>query len=252
MTEIVTKRLDLTHFVELLGPALTSPEVEQRAKATKLLSETLANLPLDFLTEVQLNFVATFYCDRLKDQHSVVPATLAGIQVLCRMTQLPEGQAARLLQAIFQNVPCQSQVRGDRECIFEILKSLSENKSQELLAMGTDFVYGVINAIDGERDPRILLFLYEYLPSFLKTFPLGHLAEEMFEVIACYFPIDFNPSPNDPKAITRDFLADKLSDCLCANEAFADNCIGLLLEKLDSQLSVAKFDSLMLLVSATD
>lgn len=114
--------------------------------------------------------------------------------------------------------------------------------------MGSDFVYGVINAMDGERDPRILLSLYEFIPPFLKAFPLGHLAEDMFEVIACYFPIDFNPSANDPKAITRDLLAEKLAECLCAKVEFSENCFNLLVEKLDSQLNIAKLDSLFLLV----
>lgn len=113
--------------------------------------------------------------------------------------------------------------------------------------MGPDFVYGFINAMDGERDPRILLFLFNFLPNFLKTFPLGHLNEEAFEVIACYFPIDFNPSPNDSGIISRDQLADKLAECLCAHESFAEECINLLIEKLQSQLSVAKLDSLYLL-----
>lgn len=113
--------------------------------------------------------------------------------------------------------------------------------------MGPDFVYGFINAMDGERDPRILLYLFDFLPEFLETFPLGHLNVEAFEVIACYFPIDFHPSPSDAGAITRDQLAEKLADCLCGNEAFAEECINLLIEKLDSQLSVAKLDSLYLL-----
>lgn len=120
----------------------------------------------------------------------------------------------------------------------------------ELLAMGSDFVYGIINAMDGERDPRILLSLYEFIPTFLITYPLGHLTEDMFEVIACYFPIDFNPSTTDPQAITRDLLADKLANCLCAKEEFAENCVNLLIEKLDSQLNIAKLDSLYLLVSS--
>lgn len=121
----------------------------------------------------------------------------------------------------------------------------------ELLSMGPDFVYGFINAMDGERDPRILLFLYDFLPNFLHTFPLGHLTEEAFEVIACYFPIDFNPSASDSGVITRDQLAEKLADCLCAHESFSEECINLLIEKLDSQLSVAKLDSLYLLSNAS-
>lgn len=117
--------------------------------------------------------------------------------------------------------------------------------------MGPDFVYGVINAIDGERDPRILLFLFDFIPNFFQTFPLGHLNEEAFEVIACYFPIDFNPSATDAGVITRDQLAEKLAECLCSHDSFAEECINLLIEKLESQLSVAKLDSLYLLSKAS-
>jgi Dos2-interacting transcription regulator of RNA-Pol-II len=119
----------------------------------------------------------------------------------------------------------------------------------ELLAMGPDFVYGIINAIDGERDPRNLLFLFGFMPGFIEKYPLHHLTEEMFEIFSCYFPIDFHPSPQDPAAITRDLLASHLSSCLCASEAFADDCIDLVLEKIESQLVIAKLDSLELLVS---
>lgn len=247
--DIAQKKIDTVKLIEALGPSLTSTDVELRVKATQLLSLVLAEMPADFLSSVQLNFISTFYCDRLKDHHSVVPNTLSGVQALIRMTNLPDECVARLLQSIFQHVPCQSQVRADREKIFNIIKTLSEAKTSELQAMGTDFVYGFIGAMDGERDPRLLIFLFDFIPTFLKTFPLGHLNDDMFEVIACYFPIDFNPSPNDAATITRDLLADKLSNCLCSHDAFAEECINLLIEKLDSQLSVAKLDSLFLLVS---
>ena len=63
--------------------------------------------------------------------------------------------------------------------------------------MGLDFVYGVISAIDGERDPRNLMFLFSILPEFLRVVTLGHLSEEMFEVMACYFPVDFRVPTKD-------------------------------------------------------
>lgn len=96
----------------------------------RLLSESLKNLPVDFLTTVQLNFITTFYCDRLKDHHSIVPNTLTGIEALIQMPNLPDECAARLLQAIFQNVPCQSQVRDDRMKIFNIISGLSKSKAK--------------------------------------------------------------------------------------------------------------------------
>lgn len=64
--------------------------------------------------------------------------------------------------------------------------------------MSFDLVYGVITAMDSERDPKNLKFLFTWLPSFLVNVKLGHLTEEMFEVMACYFPIDFRAPSNDP------------------------------------------------------
>lgn len=117
--------------------------------------------------------------------------------------------------------------------------------------MGSDFVYGVINSIDGERDPRNLMFLYEFLPIFVTNFPLHHLSEEMFDIFSSYFPIHFFPSQNDPAALTRDSLAQALAICLCSSKEFSDSCLSLLMEKLESELVVAKMDSLHLLVECT-
>lgn len=130
LLDIGSKKLDLTEFVEVLGPFLTSNDVEIRVKTMHLLSSTLANLPTEFLNPVQLNFISTFYCDRLKDHHSVVPNTLSGIEALIKMNDLPDECAARLLQALFQNVPCQSQVRNDRIKIFNIISSLCKTKTK--------------------------------------------------------------------------------------------------------------------------
>lgn len=47
--------------------------------------------------------------------------------------------------------------------------------------------------------------------------------------------------------ITRDDLAKKLAPCLCAVPEFADHCIPLILDKLFSNVKVAKMDSLNLL-----
>lgn len=128
--DIGAKKLDLIGFVEALGPHLTTTDVDIRAKTMHLLSSTLSNLDADFLNAVQLNFITTFYCDRLKDHHSVVPNTLTGIEALIKMPNLPDECAARLLQAIFQNVPCQSQVRDDRSRIFRIIAGLTKTKTK--------------------------------------------------------------------------------------------------------------------------
>lgn len=126
---------------------------------------------------------------------------------------------------------------------------------------------GIISAVDGERNPRNLVLLFNWFPKFLKTVNLGHLTEETFEILACYFPVDFKAPTQDPNVrkicaiyhlstvnvllqpITRETLADSLAPCLTAIPQFAEFCFSLALEKLDSSLEIAKLDSLKLLVN---
>ncbi|CRK86720.1 CLUMA_CG000553, isoform A [Clunio marinus] len=241
---------DITQVVEELGPALTHKDVEIRLKGMEFLSDLLRSLPKDLLDEKALGFIVAFYCDRMKDHHSISPQVIIGLVAIIKMKNLPRSSPVLVLQQIFANIPCQTQVRGDRANIFTIIQYLSDNYQVELQAMGADFIYGVIQAVEGERDPRNLVFLFEFMPRFINTYPLRHLSEEMFEVFSCYFPIDFFPSPNDPQAITRDILAEKLSVCLCASKEFAENCFALALEKLETDVKVAKLDSLNLLIKA--
>lgn len=228
---------------------MTNKETEIRLKGTRFLSNLLKALPNDFLSQPQIEFIAHFYCDRMKDHHSIAPEIINGVLSIIKMKNFVHQLAPIILTQLFSQIPCQSQVRGDRGNIFSIIQNLSENCQTELEAMGADFIYSVIQQIDGERDPRNLLFLYEFMPRFIASYPLKHFTDEMFEVFSCYFPIDFHPSPNDPKAITRDTLAEKLEACLCAHKDFAKNCYALALEKLDTDLTVAKLDSLSLMVS---
>jgi DNA repair/transcription protein MET18/MMS19 len=109
------------------------------------------------------------------------------------MTNLPRSAPSSLLRAIFENVQCQSQLFPERQIIYLIFKNFMKSKLDDLRSMGPDLVYGIISSIDGERDPKNLMLLFDILLQFIKEFPLGHLTEEMFEVLACYFPVDFNP-----------------------------------------------------------
>lgn len=109
------------------------------------------------------------------------------------MTNFPEDSPKLLLDALFKHVHCQSLMVNERRRVFLTIKSLMGSHTESLKSMGVDFVYGFISSIDGERDPRNLILLFGLIPDFLEKFKLGHLTEEMFEVVACYFPVDFNP-----------------------------------------------------------
>ncbi|XP_052849379.1 MMS19 nucleotide excision repair protein [Drosophila gunungcola] len=248
--DLASKAYDISTLAEELGFALSSPDMEERVAGTNLLSAVLVALPQDLLQERQLEFLSTFYMDRLRDHHNVMPAIIDGIDALVHMKALPRALVPQILQSFFEHTTCQSQTRGDRTKLFNIFKYLTINFKEELQTMAGDFVYGLINSIDGERDPRNLDIIFSFMPEFLSKYPLLHLAEEMFEIFACYFPLDFNPSKQDPASITRDGLAAKLTDCLVGNNEFAEGAVVLATEKLESELLVAKLDSIELLHQA--
>ncbi|XP_026830696.1 MMS19 nucleotide excision repair protein homolog isoform X2 [Ooceraea biroi] len=233
--------------VETLGSYITDQDNVTRGKGITVLSSVLSQLSQDYLTELELQYIVAFYCDRMKDHHSIIPPVLNGVLAIANMTRLPQSAPSSLLRAIFENVQCQSQLFAERQTVYLIFKSFVENKLDYLKSMGPDLVYGIISSIDGERDPKNLMLLFGILSQFIKEFPLGHLTEETFEVLACYFPVDFNPTDTENLSVTREDLAESLAPCLCATPEFANYCIPLIIDKLYSTLRVAKLDSLHLL-----
>uniref|UniRef100_A0A1B0GLE4 MMS19 nucleotide excision repair protein n=1 Tax=Lutzomyia longipalpis TaxID=7200 RepID=A0A1B0GLE4_LUTLO len=246
--ELTRNAFSITELVEKLGPLLTSQNTGHRSRTLELFSEILKSLPRDFLKASQLKFIITFYADRTKDHHSVIPAILTGTLAIARMEHIPEDEFVGLLMTLLTGgVTCQSQTRSDRETFYEIIEHSSVTYMDKLTATKDEFLQGVIAALEGERDPRNLLRIFTFMPRMIEMYPLGHWTEEMFEVFACYFPVDFHPPPNVEKPITRQQLADELLSCLTSTQDFVEFCIPLALEKLESQIKVSKIDSLHLL-----
>ncbi|KAI4493219.1 hypothetical protein M0802_009507 [Mischocyttarus mexicanus] len=250
--EIQLGNLKLHTLVQELGPFVTNEVVSTREGGITALSSVLSELPNDYLNESEVHFIVVFYCDRLKDHHTILPAVIRGILTIVQMKNLPHDAPVDLFTNMFQHVQCQSQLVEDRRNIYKIFITLLQNNFDDLKEMGIGFVYGVISSIDGERDPRNLILLFNTLPNFIKEYQLGHLTEEMFDVISCYFPIDFNPINADMISITREDLAELLAPCLYATPDFAEFCLPLIMDKLSSDLKVAKLDSLSLLCKSAN
>lgn len=77
--EIQSGHLKLYEIVEELGPFVTDKDVSRREKGIETLSSILYYVPKDHLNETELHFITSFYCDRLKDHHSIIPTALRGI-----------------------------------------------------------------------------------------------------------------------------------------------------------------------------
>lgn len=82
VSEIELGSMKLFTFVEKLGSYMTDQNALTREKAVMALSSVLSQLPQDYLTEPELHFIVTFYCDRMKEHYSVIPSVLNGIQAI--------------------------------------------------------------------------------------------------------------------------------------------------------------------------
>ncbi|XP_049916888.1 MMS19 nucleotide excision repair protein homolog isoform X2 [Epinephelus moara] len=236
-------------LVEALGPSLTSSQPHTRARGVQLLSEVLHEC-YGGLTEREVEVLIAFYENRLKDHYVIIPPVLQGLRALTKCRVLPPGSAVSMLRSLFQDVHVQSLMLTERACVYNMLINLMETREAELKGLGADFVFGFVQSMDGERDPRNLLLTFQIAKNIiLRGYDLGKFTEELFEVTSCYFPIDFNPPVNDPHGITREELIQTLRDVLTGTPQFAEFLLPLIIEKLDSDVQSAKLDSLQTLTA---
>uniref|UniRef100_A0A8D3C2X0 MMS19 nucleotide excision repair protein n=1 Tax=Scophthalmus maximus TaxID=52904 RepID=A0A8D3C2X0_SCOMX len=212
-------------LVEALGLSLTSSQPHTRARGVQLLSEVLHEC-YGNLTEREVEVLIAFYENRLKDHYVITPSVLQGLRALTKCAALPPGSAVSMLRSLFQDVHVQ------------------------LKGLGADFVFGFVQSMDGERDPRNLLLAFQIAKNIVhRGYDLGKFTEELFEVTSCYFPIDFSPPPNDPHGITKEELIETLRAVLTGTPKFAEFLLPLIIEKLDSDVQSAKLDSLQTLTA---
>ncbi|XP_028975965.2 MMS19 nucleotide excision repair protein homolog [Esox lucius] len=237
----------ILQLVEALGLHLTSSQPQTRARGVQLLSSVLQTCHGD-LTEGEVVVLLAFYENRLKDHYVITPHVLQGLKALTKCSVLPPGSAVSILKSLFQDVHVQSLMLAERSCVYNILIQLMESKESELKGLGADFVFGFVQSVDGERDPRNLLLAFQIARKIIRGgYDLGKFTEELFEVTSCYFPIDFSPPPNDPHGITQEELILALRAVLTGTPCFAEFLLPLIIEKLDSDIQSAKLDSLQTL-----
>lgn len=97
--------------------------LERRQLGLTIFTKVLEHLPASNLNEQQLQFIFTFYIDRLKDIH-VIPQLLDGLLKLLKNHKLPNGIPKRILTELFHNVAVQQQPQQDRYLIFNLFQTL--------------------------------------------------------------------------------------------------------------------------------
>ncbi|KAJ7522223.1 hypothetical protein O6H91_18G002200 [Diphasiastrum complanatum] len=204
------------------------------------------------LVEPVVHSMAIFFADRLADWHGLQGALLGSLALLKRSKSVgavSEDDAVRFVKSALENLHVQALTQQDRILCLELLESLLGTYAAAVSSLGSDLVYGVCAAIEGETDPRCLLISFHIVELLAHMFPspegpVADCAEDLFDIISRYFPVSFTPPPNDARGITREDLATSLQKAFVSTPFFSSSCISLLLEKLSSRLHIAKIDSL--------
>ena len=239
----------LVDFVSALGNALTSSVVAERRRGIQLLTEAVTVLPHMFYLDAEVLMLVEFFCARLTDHHSVVPLCLSGIGKLLQLRTLGSEDIIRVVRIIFSDVTVQTLVQSDRMVVYEIFQQLLTDRLSDLRGIAAEFVCGFVQSVDSEKDPHNLLMCLRLVEIVAKEFILDStLAEQLFEVVACYFPIDFSPPAGLTTTVTKEQLSTALLNTMTASPLFGPFCLPLLLEKLSSDVIGAKVDSLHMLV----
>ncbi|KAL3125745.1 hypothetical protein niasHT_004195 [Heterodera trifolii] len=131
----------------------------------------------------------------------------------------------------------QSYGQRDRLLLFSCLDHLVASHAALLRSVigAQRVLLAFIHAAQGEREPRALARMFALHQRMSANFAMGVLSEDMFELVACYFPIDYEPSDQEQAEqmpITREQLRHSCECALLGHAAFAPYCMQLIAEKL--------------------
>lgn len=181
--------------------------------------------------------------------------------------------ACDIADRFFDAVHVPSLVQADRQRGYELLLALLHHPSASDPdgrgpPLGADLTPAeqletIVAACDGEKDPRNVILVCDIwstlprafcgpadessrddldpawvptrvrVPSDAHRAAFAAAAEELYDVVAAYFPVSFRPPPNAPPgSITRERLAATLRGAMCASAAYAPWAAPHVLESL--------------------
>ncbi|KAJ1352471.1 hypothetical protein KIN20_008811 [Parelaphostrongylus tenuis] len=232
---LVDKQLSLSDFFEMKRSLVLSDSDDIKETAFSELIDVVSSLPHDFLSEQQVGLLLNFFIRQLDDSPITAPYSIRGINhLVLRCSNLPSGFEIPLYQTMFSDGNVRSWDTEKRFLQYGILEWLLLHRLQDLIPLGSNFVSTFVRTVEGEQHPKCLPLVFRMYIIVARSFPLGALVEEMFEIVSWYFPIEFKQtSSSDP--ITRGLLAHGCVTCLTAHPEFAPFCYLLIEEKLTDE-----------------
>ncbi|KAJ2493632.1 hypothetical protein IWW37_000498 [Coemansia sp. RSA 2050] len=243
VTQISGGDISLLELVQALGEYLASEEASRRSKGVNVLSDVLADLPEEAIPAIAISKLVQFFSSRLADA-TCVPHILTAVLALMQQPSFTGKFATDILGALLREVHVQSFQYSTRRAAYQLVDLAIQRHPEAVAKMGDDFVLGYAQMLDGEKDPRALMLAFQIIPKIAALVDIKNNAEDLFEVIFCYFPITFKHREGDPSAISPELLKAALRSAITCSPYFGDLAIKPLIEKTTAAASSVKVDAL--------
>ncbi|KAJ2747601.1 hypothetical protein GGI20_000426 [Coemansia sp. BCRC 34301] len=243
VTSIGAGDISLLELVQALGEYLAGEEASRRSRGVNVLSDVLADLPEDAIPAVATAKLVQFFSARLADATCVPHILTAALALMCH-SSFTDQFAVDILGAMLKEVHVQSFQYTTRRAAYQLVELAIQSHPKAVVKMGDDFVLGFAQVLDGEKDPRALILAFQIIPKIAALVDIKNNAEDLFEVIFCYFPITFKHREGDPSAISPESLKAALRAAITCSPYFGDMAIRPLIEKTTAAASSVKVDAL--------
>ncbi|KAL5970031.1 hypothetical protein TSMEX_002229 [Taenia solium] len=239
---------ELLNLVEFLNESLTSPDSSVQKDAFRQLNDGIRSQPSKNFTDAEVEF----YVSRLVlPDPDLIGIILEGILWFAQHQLLSADCAVKICSdGFFSSLHIPSLRKNERRIAYQLLLALIsyDGTRSGLNSMKLEFIRGFIASTEGEKDPECLMTVFLMHPLVLQHFNLANLAEEHFDCMAAYFPVNYTPLPGSPTVISRAQLAERLRTCLWASRHLDGGLLlPLLLEKASARHPEARTDALGLL-----
>ena len=243
---LIRSNPNLTSLITECGPFLTHNVAEYRTRSLLLLSTIITRLPTLKVEKGQLQSLYVFFIERMQDFPCLSPC-LTGV-VSCwqfHASFFDTVEMDLLWKVLFETLHVQGLGQDLRYKCYQCIHSvLLQKESIEAQVVWNGF----IDAMSGEKDPRNLKLGLEMIVLLITKMTQVHssrvLMKKMYDMVSCYFPITFQPPPNDPYGVTSYDLISGLRHALSASYIFAQWSLPMLLEKMASDGKETKVDAL--------
>ncbi|XWS11994.1 hypothetical protein CRYUN_Cryun37aG0052400 [Craigia yunnanensis] len=245
-------QLTIETLVREMEGYLTTTDNIIRARGILLLGEVLVHLASKPLDAAAIHSLIGFFTDRLADWRALRGALVGCLALMRRKRSggmVSGSDAKAVAESYLQNLQVQSLGQYERKLCFELLECLLERYPNTVASLGDNLIYGICEAVDGEKDPHCLMLIFHIIEVLSRLFPdpcgpLASFAHDVFEILGCYFPIHLTHPKGEDANIKRDDLARALMLAFSSTPLFEPFAIPLFLEKLSSSLPSVKVDSL--------